>query len=220
MSSLDATDISNLPINPAIGGNQIQPSQPNIQLQTSGKIPENALEQLARQREEDLKNIAPGPQQAAQMQNGLDQSTVNTLISGIQQASVNGLTGLQSRDIPQMTSQITQDQQVKPNYVPTAPAKYIENDSTRTEIMEANMRKQNKADSLDVMYDELQIPILLALLFFIFQLPLFRNYLFKFLPSLFNKDGNPNLSGYVMNSALFALFYYTIKKLLNYLTAI
>lgn len=217
MASLDATDIINLPVNPAIGGN---PNQPNIVLHRNEKISENTLEQISKQREEELKQISSGPQQALQMQNNIDQSTINKLVSGIQQASANGLTSLPSRDIPQMTSQITQDQQIKPNYVPTPPSQYIENEETRNEIIEANMRKQNKADSLDVMYDELQIPILLALLFFIFQLPLFRGYLFKFLPSLFNKDGNPNLSGYVMNSLLFALFYYVIKKTLTYLTTI
>ena len=217
MSSLDATDISNLPINPAMGGNS---NPANITLHTNEKISANDLEQLTRRREEELKQLSAGPQQTLQQQNGIDQSTINKLVSGIQQASVNGMTSLPSRDIPQMTSQITQDQQIKPNYVPQGPAQYIENEATRNEIIEANMRKQNKADSLDVMYDELQIPILLALLFFIFQLPVFRNYLFKFLPSLFNKDGNPNLSGYVMNSVLFALFYYIIKKILTHLTTI
>ena len=82
------------------------------------------------------------------------------------------------------------------------------------------MRRQNRDSNLDVMYEELQIPILLAILFFMFQLPVFRTYLFKFLPSLFNKDGNPNLSGYVVNSILFALLYYIIKNTLNYFTTI
>lgn len=214
MASLDATDINNLPINPSMGGSQNQ--QPNIVLHRNEKISENTLEQITRQREEDLKQLGNGPQQS--VQNTVDQATINKLISGLQQATANGLTNLPSRDIPHMTSQITQDQQVQPNYVPAPAPQYIEDEMKMDEFIKQNMRNKNKKDSLDTMYEELQIPILLAILFFIFQLPFFRNNLFKYLPSLFNKDGNPNLSGYVVNSCLFALLYYVIKNTLNYLT--
>lgn len=213
MASLDATDINNLPINPSMGGGQ---SQPNIVLQRNEKLSENTLEQITRQREEDLKQLANGPQQSAQ--SVIDQATMNKLISGLQQATANGMTELPSRDIPQMTNHITQDQQIKPNYVPNPVPQYIEDEMKMDEFIKQNMRNKNKKESIDTMYDELQIPILLAILFFIFQLPVFRNSLFKYLPSLFNKDGNPNLSGYIVNSCLFALLYYVIKNILNYLT--
>jgi hypothetical protein len=113
------------------------------------------------------------------------------------------------------------DNQIKPNYIPTSSnVDYIRNETTNDDIMKHHTRKQNNGDSLDVMYDELQIPILIAIIYFMFQLPIFRKYLFSFLPSLFNKDGNPKLSGYVFNSVLFSLIFYVIKKVLNYLTDI
>jgi hypothetical protein len=120
-----------------------------------------------------------------------------------------------------MTNTLTQDQQIKPNYIPQSNNNnYIDDETTSNQIMNEHMRRQNKSNTLDVMYEELQVPILLAILFFMFQLPIFRTYLFRFLPSLFNKDGNPNLSGYVVNSVLFALLYYVIKNFLNYFTTI
>jgi hypothetical protein len=173
-------------------------------------------------RENELRNMAAGPSNSSsQMPSALEQNTINSLISGIQQASASGLTTLPSRDIPQMTSQITQDQQIKPNYIPQVNNNdYINDETNANDILKENMRRQNRDSNLDVMYEELQRPILLAILFFMFQLPVFRTYLFKFLPSLFNKDGNPNLSGYVVNSILFALLYYIIKNMLRYFTTI
>jgi hypothetical protein len=218
MASLDATDINSLPMNPSIGGSNLPA---NIVLQKNEKM-DNSIEQISQIRETELRNMAAGSSNlSAQMPSSLEQNTINSLISGLQQASASGLTTLPSRDIPQMTNQITQDDQIKPNYIPQGNnTNYIDNETSANDMLQENMRRQNKESNLDVMYEELQIPILLAILFFMFQLPVFRTYLFKFLPSLFNKDGNPNLSGYVVNSILFALLYYIIKNMLRYFTTI
>lgn len=218
MASLDATDINSLPMNPSIGGSNLPV---NIVLQKNEKM-DNSIEQISQIRETELRNMATGSSNlSSQMPSSLEQNTINSLISGLQQASASGLTTLPSRDIPQMTNQITQDDQIKPNYIPQGNnTNYIDNETSANAMLQENMRRQNKESNLDVMYEELQIPILLAILFFMFQLPVFRTYLFKFLPSLFNKDGNPNLSGYVVNSILFALLYYIIKNMLRYFTTI
>ena len=218
MASLDATDINSLPMNPAIGGSNLPA---NIVLQKNEKM-DNSIDQIAQMRENELRNMSTGlSNSSSQMPSALEQNTINSLISGIQQASASGLTTLPSRDIPQMTNQITQDPQIKPNYIPQVNNNdYINDETNANDILKENMRRQNIDSNLDVMYEEFQIPILLAILFFMFQLPVFRTYLFKFLPSLFNKDGNPNLSGYVVNSILFALLYYIIKNMLRYFTTI
>ena len=219
MSNLDATDINSLPINPSMGNANAMPA--NISMTNNEKIPEGALERLAQERENDMKQMANGPAVlSTQMPSSMEQTTLSSLISGIQQASASGMTNLPSRDIPQMTSEVALDNQVKPNYVPQQQGNYIENNITPDYIINEQRKQQNKLDTLDVMYDELQIPILLAILFFLFQLPIFRTYLLRFAHSLFNKYGNPNLSGYVINSMLFALLYYVIKNSLNYLTTI
>jgi hypothetical protein len=200
MASLDATDINSLPMNPAVGGSNLPA---NIVLQKNEKM-DNSIDQIAQMRENELRNMAAGPSNSSsQMPSALEQNTINSLISGIQQASASGLTTLPSRDIPQVNNN-----------------DYINDETNANDILKENMRRQNRDSNLDVMYEELQIPILLAILFFMFQLPVFRTYLFKFLPSLFNKDGNPNLSGYVVNSILFALLYYIIKNMLRYFTTI
>ena len=235
----DATDINSLPVNPSIGNNN---GMPNIII-NKNEIIDNKVEQLAQAREQDLYNMKKGNfnndnlQQVSQgqysqnqnhseqlnqnLQNNLDQNVISKLISGLQQASVNGLTSLPSSHIPLDTSVLTRDPQTIPNYVPPANnVDYIKNDTTHNDIMSEHMRKQNRKTSLDVMYDELQIPILIAILYFAFQLPIVRKYCFVLFPYLFNKDGNPKLSGYVFNSIMFALIFYIIKNVLEYLTNI
>ena len=73
-------------------------------------------------------------------------------------------------------------------------------------------RNAKQRDSLDEMYSELQTPFLLAVLYFMFQLPFFRRYLYKYFPVLFAGDGNMNLNGFVFNSVLFGLLFYAINK--------
>jgi len=214
----DATDINSLPINPISGSNE---TLPNIVMHKN-EIIDNNLEQFTQAREQDLRDVNRGPANShTNMPSALDQSIINKLISGIQQASASGLTSLPSSHIPQDTNMLTRDPQIKPNYIPNnTTIDYIQNSATNDAILRDHMRTQNKQDSLDVMYDELQIPILLAILYFAFQLPIVRKNLFSQFPSLFSNDGNPKLSGYVFNSVMFALIFYTIKKTLSYLTNI
>lgn len=141
------------------------------------------------------------------------QKIMNEFVSGIQQASASGATSLPSRDIPQKTVHFN-DEQTQPNYVPQPNPKeeydYIQNNSSEDEIL---YRRQNQSkDSLEVLYEEFQIPIIIGLLFFIFQLPVVKSRYLSLLPSLHNSDGNPKLTGFVINSFFFAMCFYVIHK--------
>ena len=136
----------------------------------------------------------------------LDQSTINQLVSGLQQTR--GATQLPSRDIPANTNSVVVDEQVQPNYVPVA----VEN-SLDKDYIEDYEDEEPVNNSLDDIYNEIQTPLLVAVLFFVFQLPVFKKYLFRYFPVLFSGDGNLNINGFMFNSALFGLVYYSYKKL-------
>lgn len=187
-SNMSATNIHDLPIDPmgASGG--------------GGNINMNVSE----------KNIGSS--------NGitLDPSTISQIVSGLQQASSTGATNLPSRDIPQMTQNLVQDPQMIPTYIPPSSNNdYIQQHENNHQIMDDYNRQHQQNNSLDQLYDELQIPILLGVIYFLFQLPIFRTYLFKFAPALFMKDGNINIYGYIFTSILFALVYYLLTKTMN-----
>ena len=154
----------------------------------------------------------------------LDQSTINQIVNGLQKATVNGLTQLPSRDIPRTTDAITNDPQIQPNYIPEPNKNQMRDDyinqmqrlqQSTDEIIDENTKKTNFSNSLDNLYEEIQTPLLLAILFFLFQLPIFKKYLFLYLPFLFFNDGNYNLKGYIIISILFGSLYYCSNKVVN-----
>ena len=166
----------------------------------------------------------PNPTQALQHERDNDPATMqknlNQFVTGIQQASAAGMTTLPSRDIPQNQQQLSQDVRIQPNYIPPASNNqldYIRAEQTNDEIIRAQAQKQEKKNSLDVLYDEIQTPALIGILFFLFQLPVIQKQLCKILPSLCNKDGNPSLSGYIFTSVSFASVYFFLVKAMHFL---
>ena len=141
------------------------------------------------------------------------------MINQLQKATMAGATGLPSRDIPINPTAVNNDTQIKPNFIPEPQnTDYITNSQTPEDLISQNNKKQYSLDSLDVFYNEFQLPLLVSVLYFLFQLPIFRKTLKKTLPSLFGNDANPNFYGYLFNSALFASLFYILVKLVNQLT--
>jgi hypothetical protein len=153
-----------------------------------------------------------------------NQKLMNELVSGVQRASMTGMTALPSRDIPRDTSGMMQDAQVQPTYVPQ-PQRHVdyiqdhETSATLERVMHQNTRGSNRADTLETFYEEIQSPLMLAILYFAFQLPAVKRYMFRYLPSaLFSADGNANLTGLIATSAMFGLAFYTLQKGMTRLT--
>jgi hypothetical protein len=187
------TSIDSLPLSPQMGE--------NIRMDT--------YEQNTR-----VANPAQALQQERDNDPAMMQKNLNQFVTGLQQASAAGMTALPSRDIPQNQQHLAQDMQIQPNFIPpqyTQPD-YIQQHQTNDEIIRAQAQKQEKKSTFDAMFDELQTPVLIGVMFFLFQLPIIQKQLCKILPSLYSKDGNPSLSGYVFTSALFASTYYFLVK--------
>lgn len=145
-----------------------------------------------------------------------NQKMMNELVSGIQQASASGATQLPSRDIPMDQGALTQDPAIQPNYVPEHPNDdYIADSENMEDYMLNNIKKNNREDSLEVLLENMQIPILLGILYFLFQLPVLRSFVHNYMPSFFGKDGNQNLGGYLFFSVLFATSYFMITTIIK-----
>ncbi len=187
MSEINTTSINDLPTDPSAGGSV----GGNVNLVINET---NSAQQL--------------PSNNAQL--SLDQSTISQIVNGLQQASLAGATTLPSRDIPIRTEQITQDVQVQPNYVPQPEIRdYINESDEDINKYYVNEKNQNTLDSI---YDELQAPLLLAVLYFLFQLPFFKKGVFKYLPFLCHSDGNYNFNGLLFTCSLFGFIYYSLSK--------
>jgi hypothetical protein len=185
----DTTSIVDLPMDPSGGGNS------NIAISANENV-----------------NTSSAPNTSLT----LDQSTISQIVSGLQQASSSGYTQLPSRDIPQNTNHIVQDPNVQPNYIPQPVNKsdYIKEYETNEQIVNNYNKSYENNNRLDEVYSEIQAPLLLSIIYFLFQLPIFRKTLFHYIPFLFSKDGNYNINGYLFTSAIFGLVFYLLNKVI------
>ena len=197
---MNATSINDLPTDPAGGGS----------IGGNAGITMSASESMS----------LSDSQQASGSSLSLDQTTINQIVNGLQQASLSGATNLPSRDIPRTTETLTQDAYVQPNYVPPAPAQYIDSDETNETVMYNYNNREASERKLDSLYDEIQTPLLLVIMYFLFQLPFFKQLLFKHMPFLSNKDGNWNLNGLIFSSLLYGSIYYGFTKVMTQLSKI
>jgi len=153
-----------------------------------------------------------------QNQNQIQQQApnYNELISQIQKAAANGTTALPSRDIPIDPVKVANDNQTQPNYIPPPQVEenYIKNNETPQQIIEENNKKMIAANLYDTLFNEMKLPTIIALLFFLFQLPAVKKHSKNMFPYLFKDDGNPNLYGYIFNSVMFASMVYVLLQVL------
>ena len=196
---------SNLSENP-VQNNLPQQSINNSNMNTENIKVENYGQQLNAERQQQTGSQVPPIDYTSQ------------LSSALKEAKASGATVLPSRDIPQQTLLMQQDYQTKPDYVPASETNdYIGNILDKEKIILEQKQKQNQADNLEYIYQSLQLPVLIGIMYFLFQLPFIRKNLLTFLPNLFNKDGSPKLSGYIFNSVVFASLYTLLVKGLHYL---
>ena len=214
-----STNILDLPTGPS---NQGPPNAPNVVLETSPQ------QQQALQPPPAIQQQPPNMQQSApdlnnrggnlNANNNVDPSLMNKVIADIQQASVSGATQLASKDMNMSAQQQqhVQDEQIKPNFVPQGNNDYISTEHNYDQINQVSKQRENKNNSLDTIYDEIQTPILIMALFFLFQLPFFNKAILKYMPFLYSIDGNPNVGCYITKSLIFALLYYLLFKIMKH----
>lgn len=204
------TSISQLP--PANVQNQTIPQMSNMNNQQANNIVLTKNEIIS-------ENNNQMPSQIPQ-QGQPQETNYNELIGQLQKANSQGMTGLPSRDIPAIPMQVNNDVEIKPNFVPPPPTHedYINNMQTPEHLIQENTKQQKQIDNLDMLYNELQIPIILSILYFAFQLPAFKKFVKKMGPGLFANDGNANLYGNIFISMLFSSIFYLLLQVINRVT--
>jgi hypothetical protein len=139
---------------------------------------------------------------AQPMQAPMSSDTINQIMSTINVAGNH----LPSRDIPMINPH---DDQSRPNYVPGGGnGDYIQQYTDFADMAKRNKEKEGKDKDL---FERFQIPIMCAVIFFLFQLPIVRKSLFKYLPSLYFTDGNPKISALLVQAAVFAAGVYLLN---------
>jgi len=148
-----------------------------------------------------------GVQMSIQEKNTIDNDTARELVSNLQEAAKEGATELPVRDVPQQPTQ-TIDPRVQQGYE-VAPQQvdrrdYIQ-DYERRQEMQRRMDMERKPDTqMESMFDNLQFPIIVAVLFFLFTMPIVDKKLLSFAPSIFT---NPTVGSMIKGVAFAASLY-------------
>jgi hypothetical protein len=130
----------------------------------------------------------------------------------IQQFKGHSTGELPSRDIPMHTERHMIDENSKTNYIPT-PEKHVRfvEEEDQEELQENEQRNENFESSV-FRYRE---PLILMLLFFIFQMSIVNAKLYQFIPKLFVQEGELSGSGVILKAGLFVAVYLGIQYVIK-----
>lgn len=115
-------------------------------------------------------------------------------------------TKLPERDIPRETIQHVADPQAHVQYLPPKPQDYIPAAAPPARLEYSKL------------LEEFRIPILLALLFFVFQMQSFQGLLKRLVPAMFAETGQLTSNGAMMKSGLFGAAYYALTLGIEHLS--
>lgn len=133
---------------------------------------------------------------------------------------------LPPRDFPKNQDFYNLDEKIQANYIP--PSAPLNNDFMRKYEEEKekewkkNVEKKRKSNRIDDVIEKTQIPFIVAILFFIFQLPIVNNLIFQKLSflAIYNVDGNFNMYGLILKSVLFGIVFHGFSFVVEALSAI
>lgn len=148
-----------------------------------------------------------------------EQNSVNDILSQTNDLASSGAFNIPIRDVPRNTQPIHSDEQAHHDYMQHQQhPDYIDNWESNHEMLHEQEKGDNQRESLEILYEQFQLPILIMLLYFFFHLPVVNKWFFKTFSFCFMKDGNMNFQGYVLKSIVFATLFYVIHKNMVYLS--
>lgn len=135
---------------------------------------------------------------------------------------------LPPRDIPKDPTIYTNDEQIQANYIPPLPPmqmnitnEYMQKyEKEKEKEWKEHNEKKRKQSRFETIIENSQIPIFVAILFFIFHMPIVNNYIFRKLAflAIYDTDGNFNTYGLLLKSILFGFaysFFYGVTQWLS-----
>lgn len=216
----DTTSLSELPIQPGSSGG----GEENIVMTTNEKqgttyspnVP--GVQQPQPNGERGPPQNSPNePQPAGGSQippQQMSQENVSQFNQELKQASQNNLTQLPTRDVPMNPLMHTQDNEAQPNHIPQErnPTDYVEQFANIEQAVKQGANNEKNDDFMENIYEEIQTPLLIFVLFFIFQLPSVSKQFNNQFPILLSNDSSLTLKGYIVKSFIVALLFFIIKK--------
>ena len=209
---------------------QIQPqpqSQQPTQMQPQPQMQQQMQPQIQPQMQQgqmypDSRSTTPFPQQQnINQQTNNDPSLIQHLNS-VQTSNLinNGAMDLPSRDIPMNQNHITQDPNIQPNHIPQGNNNFINNQISQDMVNDFSRKQNIIQHNNDFVYEEIKIPVIIAILYYIFYQQFVDNNIKTLFPSLFNNEQRLKKFGIAFKSILFGLTYFALDKLITHFSKI
>tara|TARA_A100001035_G_C27657811_1_gene442339 strand:+ start:105 stop:794 length:690 start_codon:yes stop_codon:yes gene_type:complete len=202
---------SNIKMNVSYDPNSQNSQTINSQMQQQNmpELQNNQINQPNMTYSDVVKTFDSNKPETVPMNNG---NTMTNILQNMEQIAKTGAFDLPSRDIPRHENNI--DEQSRVNYIPQA-KNYIDEYESHEMIKKHHTQKQNQEESMEIIFQKMQIPLLLALMYFFFHLPVINKWFLINCTFCFHKDGNMNFNGYVLKSIVFAGLYFAVSMLLD-----
>jgi len=114
-------------------------------------------------------------------------------------------TPLPQQHVPVQTIQHQMDEQIQPTYIPQQPQF----------IPQPIPPQVHHKDATEELYESLQVPLIVGVLFFILQLPWVNSFLYQSFPSLFTQQNKPTLLCLTLKSIIFSVIFYIFTYILQ-----
>lgn len=195
---------------------QMQPQmQPQIQPQMQPQMQQGQMYS-------DSRSTTPFPQQQSLNQQTNNDPSLIQHLNSVQTSNLinNGTMDLPSRDIPMSQNHITQDPNIQPNHIPSGNSNFINNQISQDMVNDFSRKQNNIQHNNDFIYEESKIPVIIAILYYIFYQQFVDNNIKILFPSLFNNEQRLKKSGILLKSLLFGLTYFALDKLITHFSKI
>jgi hypothetical protein len=210
-----STELSQLPTNPSVPSKNTVIETPSYSTGDLDKKPPPGVGVMPSDSNNvDLSKMMEQVQQASQQ--GMTKlsavpstANANPALYSVDQAA-------QANHVPQQQPQPQAPAQPQPQPgQPPAAAQggdYIGNYVSPQQVAAAGTKAQQNESIVDNLFEEFKFPLIICVLYYIFQMPVLRVNLLKLFPDFLKADGNLNTYGVALHSLFFGVFYYLFVK--------
>ncbi len=199
-TSIEELPKSNTNYNPNIQNEVVQ--QVSLQQQPQGPTTTMQMPTHVQQQPQVMNIPTTSPNNLSTLDSNVD---MNNMFNDLKHTN----TSIPIRNIPTNTSHIATDQNIKPNYIP-------QQEKRVRFVEESNFDRAIEETPRSLSWiEKFQVPLFIIVLGVLLQTNQVNETIFRFLPSLFSKEGQIQTSGILFKAVVGGILYMVLQKMMD-----